>query len=121
MKMDIMERILTDLLTYFLGLDDISLEKHLKEYNFATKERVETINDLQVIIYSNDHNPPHFHVKSKDLKIDAKFSIEKCELLSGEINSKNMKKIFAFYQSSKGKLVLEKIWNKRIQDNVNRP
>ncbi|MBE3123024.1 MAG: DUF4160 domain-containing protein [Thermoplasmata archaeon] len=111
-----MERILADLLAYYLGLDDISLEKHLKEVNLATKERVQKIDNLEVRIYSNDHTPPHFHVKSKDMKIDAKFSIEKCELLSGEISSKNLKKINAFYQSPKGKLVLETIWKKRISD-----
>lgn len=116
MKSDIMEKILTNVLAYYLGLDDVSLEKHLKEANLATKERVKVLHDLEVVIYSNDHNPPHFHVKSKDMKIDAKFSIEKCELLSGEISSKNQKKVIAFYQSPKGQLVMEKIWNKRIQN-----
>lgn len=115
MKPNILEKILKDLLTYYLGLDDISLEKHLKEANSGIKERVKTIDDLQIIIYSNDHNPPHFHVISKDLEINAKFSIEKCELLSGEISAKDLKKINAFYQSPKGKIVLESIWNKRIQ------
>ncbi|MFN6075782.1 MAG: DUF4160 domain-containing protein [Fluviicola sp.] len=108
-----MEIILKDLLNYYLGLDDISLELHLKEINTATKERVATIDDLQVIIYSNDHNPPHFHVKTKNLQIDDKFKIEDCELISGEISSKNLKKIKAFYISPKGKIVLESIWNKR--------
>jgi hypothetical protein len=116
MKPDIMEKILKDVLAYYLGLDDVSLEKHLKEASLATKERVKLLDDLEVVIYSNDHNPPHFHVKSKDLKIDAKFSIEKCELLSGEVSSKNQKKIIAFHQSPKGQLVMEKIWNKRIQN-----
>lgn len=116
MKPDIMEKILTDLLSYYLGLDDTSLEKHLKQVNLATKERVQKIDNLEVVIYSNDHIPPHFHVKSRDLKIDAKFSIEKCELLSGEINSKNLKKINAFYQSPKGKLVMETIWKKKTQN-----
>ncbi|HDZ85225.1 MAG TPA: DUF4160 domain-containing protein [Candidatus Moranbacteria bacterium] len=113
MEPDIMEKILKDLLTYYLGLDDVSLEKHLKEANTATKERIATINDLQVIIYSNDHNPPHFHVKSKDLKINAKFAIDTFKLLSGEISSKNLKKIKAFYLSPKGKIILTTIWNKR--------
>jgi len=116
MKPNIMEKILKDLLAYYLGLDDFSLERHLKSTSLGSKERVETINNLEVIIYSNDHNPPHFHIKSKDLKIDAKFTIDKCELLSGEIDSKNLKRINAFYQSPKGKLVLESIWNKRIQN-----
>ncbi len=115
MSSEIMERVLTDLLEYYLGIDDYSLNLHLREVNTATKERVATINDLQVIIYSNDHNPPHFHVKTKSLEIDAKFKIENCELISGEISSKYLKRIGAFYLSPKGKMVLELIWNKRNQ------
>jgi len=114
MKPDIMQKILEDVLAYYLCLDDISLYKHLKSANLATKERVDTINDLNVLIYSNDHNPPHFHVKSKDLKIDAKFTIEDCELISGEISSKHLKRIKAFYEGTKGQMVLQTIWNKRI-------
>ncbi len=113
MTSNIMEKILTDLLTYYLSLDDISIEKHLKEVNTANKERVKTLDDLQVIIYSNDHEPPHFHVKTKDLNIDAKFKIEDCELLSGSISAKDLKKIKAFHLSPKGKIVLTSIWNKR--------
>jgi len=114
MKPDIMEKILKNLLLFYLGLDDSQLDKHIKEANLATKERVESINDLNIIIYSNDHNPPHFHVKSKDLKINAKFTIEDCELMSGEINSKYLKRIKAFYDSPKGKIVMQTIWNKRL-------
>lgn len=110
------ENILIDLLKYYLGLDDNSLELHLKLVNTATKERVATIDDLKVIIYSNDHNPPHFHVKSKNLKIDAKFKIEDCELISGNIGSKDLKKIKAFYLSPKGKMVLNLIWKKITQN-----
>ncbi len=113
MKEDIMQKILKDLLIFYLGLDDGSLAIHLKEANTATKERVDTIDDLQVIIYSNDHNPPHFHVKTKNRNIDAKFTIENCELISGEISSKDQKKIKAFYLSPKGKITLNMIWNKR--------
>ncbi len=109
-----MEKILNDLLSYYLGLDDIQLDKHLKEANSATKERVESINDLNILIYSNDHNPPHFHVKSKDLKIDAKFTIKDCELMRGEISSKYLKRIKAFYNSPKGQFVLQKIWDKKL-------
>jgi hypothetical protein len=113
MKPNIMEKIVIDLLSYYLGLEDVSLEKHLKEVNTATKERVTTFDDLQVIIHSDDHEPLHFHVKTKDLNIDAKFKIEDCELLSGSISAKDLKKIKAFYLSPKGKIVLTTIWNKR--------
>jgi hypothetical protein len=111
-----MEKIFKELLTYYLGLDDTSLEKHIKLPGLATKERVDTINDLNIMIYSNDHNPPHFHVKSNDLKIDAKFKIEDCELISGKMSSNHLKRIKAFHDSPKGKLVLQEIWNKRINN-----
>ena len=115
--MKIFEKILEDLLKYYLGLNDVSLEMHLNDPALATKERVATIDDLQVIIFPNDHNPPHFHVLSKNKEINAKFTIERCELISGEISSKNLKKIKAFYQGMKGKMVLEMIW-KRYQGHT---
>jgi hypothetical protein len=116
MKPDIIEKILQELLAYYLGLDDNSLEKHLKMANLATKERVAIINDLNIWIFSNDHEPPHFHVKSKDLKINAKFKIENCEFIGGEIRSKHLKRIKAFYEGPKGKMVLQAIWNKRLNN-----
>jgi hypothetical protein len=109
----ILEKILRETLAYYLGLDDIALEKHLHNTFLATKERVTTLDDLQVIIWPNDHNPPHFHVKTKKGNIDAKFKIENCELISGDVSAKDLKKIKAFYLSAKGKVVLETIWNKR--------
>tara|TARA_R110001592_G_scaffold325782_6_gene606382 strand:- start:11375 stop:11731 length:357 start_codon:yes stop_codon:yes gene_type:complete len=110
--MRIFESILQDLLKYYLGLDDGSLNKHLNEPALATKERVSTIDDLRVIIYPNDHFPPHFHVLSKNKEINAKFKIENCELISGKISSKNLKKIYAFYKGMKGKMILQAIWSK---------
>jgi hypothetical protein len=116
MKTEIFERILINLLQYYLSLDESEIEKRLIEPALGTKERVTTIDDLQIIIYSNDHTPPHFHVKTNDLRIDAKFKIENCELLSGSIGSKDLKKIRAFYLSPKGKIVLESIWQKVQRD-----
>lgn len=111
--MKILEKILGDTLEQFLLLSDSELETLLKYSDHSIKERLTTINDLQIIIYSNDHDPPHFHVKTKELRINAKFKIEDCSLLSGEISRKELKKIKAFYKSQKGKIIMEKIWNKR--------
>ena len=69
---------------------------------------------MEIRIHSNDHDPPHFHVVTKDVKINAKFKIENCEIISGEISSK-LKRIKVFYNSRKGKLILESIWDKRRQ------
>jgi hypothetical protein len=83
MKVEMAERILTDLLeSYFSSGQSFRLEK---------KELVENIGNIKVLIYTNDHNPPHFQVISKDKKINAKFKIENCDFLSGEIDSKVIK------------------------------
>lgn len=111
--MKIFEKILKDTLESYLLLEGHELLQVIESPNYRIKERLATIKDLQVIIYSNDHDPPHFHVKTKDLKIDAKFKIEDCSLLSGDISRKNLKKIRAFHQSPKGKIVMKKIWNKK--------
>lgn len=114
MSSNIFEKVIKFELSYYLALDDTSLEKCLKDINFKSKERIKTINDLEIVIYSNDHNPPHFHVISSDLKINAKFSIENCELISGTVNAKQRKRIYAFFISAKGKILMESIWNKRL-------
>lgn len=96
----------------YLSYDDSFIKFLLENPNVADKQRIETIEHLEVIIYPNDHNPPHFHVKSKDLKIDAKFLIETGELYKGKISTKDIKKIKAFHQSPKGKILMEIIWEK---------
>lgn len=68
---------------------------------------------MQIVIYSNDHNPPHFHVKSKDLTIDAKFKIENCEYMSGTISNKEIKIIEKFYNDIKVKMLMNQIWSKK--------
>lgn len=116
MPKDILEKILTDILQIYMSYDDSFIEELLIEPNLVEKERVTKINDLEVIIYTNDHSPPHFHVKTKDKSIDAKFLIETGEYMSGEIDSKNRKRIKAYYNSPKTKIVMDMIWNKRIQE-----
>jgi len=116
MANNILERILEDLLRGYMELSESEINLLLEQPNKSLKERIGTVNDMKVIIYSNDHNPPHFHVISKDYSINAKFLIENCELISGDIKSKDLKKIKAFYSSPKTKLVMEKIWNKKNQN-----
>ena len=108
----ILQNIITDVLRMYLSYDDDFIEFLLQNPNFVDKQRIETIEHLEVIIYPDDHNPPHFHIKSKDLKIDAKFLIENGEFYKGTISSKDLKKVKAFYHSPKGKIVMELIWKK---------
>jgi hypothetical protein len=111
----ILEKILTDVLQIYMHYNEADIEELLKQPNLVKKERVDKIDGLEVIIYTNDHNPPHFHVKTKDKKIDAKFSIETGNYISGEIDSKNLRRIQAYYNSPKTKAVMQIIWNKHLQ------
>jgi Domain of unknown function (DUF4160) len=115
MAQEILERALTHLMEIYLNYDDEFIEILLEDPNRVIKERIKKIDDLEVIIYTNDHNPPHFHIKTKDRNIDAKFLIETGDYMSGEIDSKKLKVIKAFYNSPKTKSILEIIWNKKFQ------
>jgi Icc-related predicted phosphoesterase len=110
---DILEKVLTDTLQVYFTFDESAIEELLLDPYLIKKQRVEKIKDLEVLIYTNDHNPPHFHVKSIDKKIDAKFLIETGEFMSGEIDTKSKKVIKAFYNGPKGKIIMQMIWNKR--------
>lgn len=112
--MKIYQKILAEVLQTYMHLSDAEIERLLQDPSLVIKQRIEKIGDLEVLIYSDDHNPPHFHVKTHDWSIDAKFSIETGEYMSGEIDTKTLKKIKAFYNSPKTQLILTNIWNKRL-------
>jgi hypothetical protein len=48
---------------------------------FGAGGMVDSVGQLKIEIFPNDHNPPHFHVKTE--RYNAKFDIETCELLGG--------------------------------------
>ena len=47
---------------------------------------VERKGNIKIEVYSNEHSPPHFHVKGSE--INASFSIRDCELIDGSISRK---------------------------------
>jgi len=69
---------------------------------------VERKENIKIEIYSNEHSPPHFHVKGREM--NASFSIKNCELIDGSVSSKDYKKIYHWFIYAKPKLV--EIWNK---------
>ncbi|MEW7292116.1 DUF4160 domain-containing protein [Aquimarina sp. 2304DJ70-9] len=85
---------------------------------YFIKEQVGQVRNMKIEIYSNDHNPPHFHVKSKDGSINAVFRLDNCELIKGTIQSKDRKRIEAFYDDEKVKVLLKSTWNKSKGDNL---
>lgn len=110
---NILEKVLENILLEYMELDESTIEYLIEQPTIKQKERIVTIKNLKIIIYSNDHNPPHFHVLSNDYNVNAKFLIENGEFLSGEISIKDLKRIKAFYLSPKTKIIMEKIWNKK--------
>lgn len=114
--MDIFNKILADLLDFYMVQDPEELD------NIASKgiikEEVDRVRSMSVIIYPNDHNPPHFHVKSKNGDVDAKFKIDDGEYISGTISGKDLKRIKAFYNSDKAQIALKTVWNKYQGTNL---
>ncbi len=94
------------------GLGDVArlLEQYLDSTAVWTDGRVYSIkhliasmNDLQLHVYPKDHEPAHFHVRSKGRSINARFDLQTLELLpreEGKVNSKDMKKIRSFFEAN---------------------
>lgn len=84
---------------------------------YFIKELVGRIRNLKIEIYSNDHNPPHFHVKSNDNSINATIRLDNGELLQGSINSKDKKRIQKFFEDDFNKKLMKNMWNKSKSEN----
>ena len=74
---------------------------------YCIKQLVAIQKGLKIEIRPKEHPPPHFHVKSADL--NASFTIEDCEMLSGDLEGRNVSLIKWWHKRSKKKLV--EIWN----------
>lgn len=71
------------------------------------KHLVERLDGLRIEVFSNEHPPPHFHVKSP--KVNASFTIQDCEKIEGSVDKKDYLKIKYWHQFSKPKLI--DAWN----------
>lgn len=79
------------------------------------RKRVDTIDNLKIEIYTNEHTPYHFHVKSAD--IDACFRIDNCELIKGKISKENIAKVKYWYNKFDSKQKLIDTWNETRPTN----
>lgn len=84
---------------------------------YFTKKQVAKIRNMKIEIYANDHNPPHFHVKSNDLSINATFRLDNCSLINGQLSSDDLKRINAFYNDTYTQSIMRKMWNDSKPDN----
>jgi len=72
-----------------------------------TRQLVEMVRGMRISIFSREHPPPHFHVKSAT--VDASFRIEDCVELDGHVDRKTYDKIRYWHGLAKPKLIA--IWN----------
>ncbi|SOE21711.1 protein of unknown function [Spirosomataceae bacterium TFI 002] len=97
---------------------NISLHKYINKtiYDeevgvYFIKQLVAQVRHMKIEIYSNDHNPPHFHVSSKDGSINATFRLDNCDLINGSLRKGDRKKIEAFFSNSKNNDLMKNLWN----------
>jgi len=86
----------------YIGEDSNGEEKLIE-----TRKAIEELKGLKIEIYSNEHPPPHFHVKSPN--VNASFDIDNCKKLEGTISSKDYKLIKYWHKKSKD--ILIEAWN----------
>jgi len=76
---------------------------------FKIKRCIGRTGDLRVEIYAGDHDADHFHVVSKQRKINARFNMETLEYIDtkwGKIKRDDIKKIKNFFELNSQKLTL---------------
>lgn len=78
-----------------------------EEKIIETRKSIGKLKGLKIEIYSNEHPPPHFHVKSPN--VDASFDIKNCEKLNGNINKKDCQLIKYWHKKAKNELI--KAWD----------
>jgi len=84
---------------------------------YKIKRFIAATGDLRIEVYPKDHEyQPHFHVISKQRKINARFDIKTLELINsknGEIQPKDIKKIQNYFKMNPE--YLEKLKNEHIR------
>ena len=63
---------------------------------YIIKGVIDSINDFKICIYPKDHNPPHFHVISKQKDMNARFNVYTLDFIDmkhGKISTDDIKKI----------------------------
>ncbi len=101
------------------------LELHLDSTTIAPdgsvyliKQRVATVRDMEINVYPKDHDPPHFHVRSKQRNLDARFHVYTLDLINekhGKIKPKEVRQIQDFFKSNSKMHTLLKSEYERLQ------
>lgn len=93
-----------------LFLESTRVTENGKVYQIL--ETVFEFDKIKIQIYSNDHLPPHFHIKKTD-EIDAVFDLNTLEYKSGKISNNNLCKIKAFFKEDiRNSALIRIVWKK---------
>ena len=69
---------------------------------YRIKRFIAATGDLRIEVYPKDHNPQHFHVISKQRRINARFDIQTLSLINmkqGKIKEEDVRKIQDFFKT----------------------
>lgn len=72
-----------------------------------TRQQVGSSKGLSIHIFSNEHPPPHFHVKRDNL--DASFALDDGRHLKGDVSSRDRKIIAYYFRLNRDHLI--EVWN----------
>jgi|LFRM01.1.fsa_nt_gb hypothetical protein len=78
-------------------------------YFYNIRAEVDRFKGVKIAIYSDEHPPPHFHVKSGNGN-DASFRIDNGKYISGKIGKRERRNVEHYLSLSKDRLI--EIWNK---------
>jgi hypothetical protein len=70
---------------------------------YLIKRHIASVGSLKVYVCPQDHEPPHFHVESKQRNMNARFYLDSLELYNmkhGEIRTREIKQIQEFFQAN---------------------
>lgn len=112
--LEILDKALIMMLVRYLSETSFFIDDDGTEHVIFTKKRVAVIPpNVNVYVNSNDHNPPHFHVRTNN-GINAKFSIKDGSYMKGKINNADKKRVKAYYDLHRDELV--ETWNEFAKD-----
>lgn len=75
----------------------------------AFDHRIFTINEMSLYVYPNDHNEPHFHIRTPNQTY--RFTIKDCRPLESNNLSSNKMKLLKNWFNKDGKKFLVNSWN----------
>jgi hypothetical protein len=76
---------------------------------YFTRARVERIGHLSFEVYSRDHEPPHFHVRSTEGS--ASFTLANCAPLKGALGRGDQRMVEWFFRNG-GQAKLQAYWDR---------